>query len=270
MPVPDEGGIALRRERQVLQLAAAVASTLRTDFVFSHETAALLHGLSHYRLGEQVHVAQSWKPPSRSSGRQLRRHPVDVPAGDRMLVGGRPVTTLERTLVDCARWLPGDRALVIADSALRAGADPVVVDRVLGDARGRAGVRRARRIVALADARAESPGESLVRWHLDEHGFDVPDLAVRVSTPVGDSWVDLGWPGLRVGIEFDGAVKYSGGAYGDPAGRLFAEKRRHDALVEAGWVLLRVVWADLREPARLIARVHRALVAAEARSVRRR
>ncbi|MDO8150823.1 hypothetical protein [Isoptericola sp. b408] len=264
-PVADDGGVALRRERTVLQLVGAVASTLRTDFVFSHETAALLHGLSHYRLGEQVHVSQAWKPPARPSSRQLRRHAVDVPPGDRTLVGGRPVTTLERTLVDCARSLPGDRSLVIADSALRAGADRRRVDRVLAEAAGRPGVRRARRIVALADARAESPGESLVRWHLDERGFAPPDLAVPVLTEVGTCWVDLGWPDRQVGIEFDGAVKYSGGTYGDPSRRLVAEKRRHDALVEAGWFILRLVWADLTDPARLVARISRALASAEVR-----
>ncbi|WP_277212921.1 hypothetical protein [Isoptericola croceus] len=269
-PVADDGGIARRRERQVLQLVAAVESSLHTDFVFSHETAALLHGLSHYRLAPEVHVSQSWKPRVRPADRQLRRHPVDVPDQDRTLLTGRPVTTVERTLVDCARWLPGAQALVVADSALRAGADLGVVGRVLGDAAGHPGVRRARRVVALADARAESPGESLVRWHLEESGFDLPspDLSVEVATTAGTYWIDLGWPELRVGIEFDGAVKYSGGTYGDPTSRLVAEKRRHDALTEAGWVVVRVMWADLTDPARLVARVRQAVAMARRRNRR--
>lgn len=261
--VVDDGGPALRRQRRVLEKAAAVAATLRSDVVFSHETAALIHGLALYRLADEVHVTQRTKPRVRKRwDPDLRRHAVPLPDRDRTVVRGRAVTTIERTLVDCARWLPGPQALVIADSALRAGADLRRVGRILAEAAGRPGVRQARWVVDLADARAESPGESLVRWHLLDHGLAAPDLAVPVATRRGTSWIDLGWPDLRVGIEFDGAVKYSGGDYGDPHERLVAEKMRHDALVEAGWFILRVTWADLGDPAALVGRVRTALAEA--------
>lgn len=254
----------MRREQHVLALVAAVARTLTTDYCFSHETAALLHGLAVYRLAEEVHVSQRWKPKvRRDRDGAVRRHPVDVPARDRTLsVTGMPVTSLERTMVDCARWLPGPRALVVADSALRAGADRAVVETLLVEAAGRPGIRQARRVVGLADPRAESLAESLVRWIVHEADLEAPEPAVAVETWRGTSWVDLGWPGAAVGIEFDGAVKYSGGEYGDPRERLLAEKRRHDALVEAGWVIVRVVWDDLTDPDRLTARLRRALATA--------
>ncbi len=263
-PVRTGSGVAVQREHRVLALVAAMAQTLRTDYCFSHETAALVHGLSIYRLAEEVHVSQSWKPKvRRERDAQVRRHPVDVPPRDRTVSPtGLPVTTLERTMVDCARWLPGARALVVADSALRAGADRAVVDAVLDDAAGRPGVRQARYIADIADARAESPGESLVRWFVREADLDLPDLGIEVPTWRGTAWVDLGWPDLRVGIEFDGSVKYSGGEYGDPRARLLAEKRRHDALTEAGWVIVRVTWDDLADPDRLIDRLRRARVRA--------
>ncbi|MEN5074268.1 hypothetical protein ABE437_10660 [Isoptericola cucumis] len=266
-PEPAAGGVAVQREQQVLALVAAVAQTLRTDYCFSHESAALVHGLSVYRLADEVHVSQSWKPKvRRDRDDRVRRHPVDVPPRDRTTTPtGLPVTTLERTTVDCGRWLAGARALVVADSALRAGADRAVVDKILHDAAGRPGIRQARLVVDLADARAESPGESLVRWSVHEAGIDLPDLAVEVQTWRGTAWVDLGWPELRVGIEFDGAVKYSGGEHGDPRERLLAEKRRHDALTEAGWTILRVTWDDLAHPDRLVARIRRARAAARRR-----
>lgn len=154
------------------------------------------------------------------------------------------MTTVERTMVDCARWLPGPRALVVADSAWRAGADPDLVETLLAEAAGRPGVRQARWIVDLADVNAESPGESLVRWYVLDHGLAAPEADIKV------------------GIEFDGAVKYSGGAYGDPHERLMAEKVRHDALVEAGWILVRVTWSDLRDPAALVGRIRTALAEA--------
>ena len=256
----NDDGPALTRERRVLALTAAAAASLRTDYWFSHETAALLHGLAVYRLSEQVHVIQTWKPKvRRDRDPYLRRHPVTLPERDRTAIGALPVTTLERTLVDCARWLPEVRALVVADSAFRAGARRDVVHKILAEAAGRPGVRQARRVVELADERAESPGESIVRWYVLEAGLDPPELAVAVDTWRGTYWLDLAWRGPKVGIEFDGAVKYSGREYGDPQERLLDEKRRHDALVEAGWTILRVTWADLRDPDRLVMRVRRAI-----------
>ncbi|MFE6971894.1 hypothetical protein [Isoptericola sp. NPDC057653] len=268
--VTEDGGPALRRERRVLALAAAVAAGLKTDVVLSHETAALVHGLNLYGLAEEVHVCQDSKPAGRRTpDPHLRRHPIVVPDRDRTDVSGRPVTTIERTMVDCARWLPGARALVVADSALRAGADPDVVALLLDEASGRPGVRQARRIVEVADARAESVGESLVRWFVLEADLGPVELAVEAPTRRGRYWVDLGWPTLEVGIEFDGLVKYSGGEFGDPRQRLLAEKRRHDALTEAGWTLVHVTWEDLRDPAALIARIRAALAAAYRRRAAR-
>lgn len=202
----------------MLATAAAVASSLSTDYWLSHETAALLHGLAVYRLREEVHVTHEWKPPARDKAAiPLVRHAIPLPERDRTVVRGRPVTTLERTLVDCARWLPGSRALVVADSALRAGVDQEVVREILAEAAGRQGVRQARSIVELADPRAESPGESIVRWLVHEAHLGAPELAVEAETWRGTYWIDLGWPDLRIGIEFDGAVKYSGGGYGIPS-----------------------------------------------------
>jgi len=270
-PPPAEAGTALQREQRVLARIVAASRTLHTDYCFSHESAALLHGLGVYRLAEEVHVSQAWKPKvRRERGTTLRRHPIDVPARDRTTTAtGLPVTTLERTMVDCARWLPGERGLVVADSGLRAGADRRVAASVLAEAAGRPGVRQARRILELADARSESVGESRLRWTLHSAGVEVPSLAVAVETWRGTVWVDAGWPDLKVGIEFDGAVKYSGGEYGDPRERLLTEKRRHDALTEAGWTILRVTWDDLSDPGRLVARIVGALAEAAHRRLAR-
>ncbi len=255
----------------MLARIVAASRTLHTDYCFSHESAALLHGLGVYRLAEEVHVSQAWKPKvRRGRGTPLRRHPIDVPAWDRTTTAtGLPVTTLERTMIDCARWLPGERGLVVADSGLRAGADRRVAASVLAEAAGRPGVRQARRILELADARSESVGESRLRWILHAAGVEVPSLAVAVETWRGTVWVDAGWPDVQVGIEFDGAVKYSGGEYGDPRERLLTEKRRHDALTEAGWTILRVTWDDLSDPGRLVARIARALAEAAHRRLAR-
>ncbi|MGN7703417.1 hypothetical protein [Cellulosimicrobium sp. 22601] len=259
-PVPADASPAQLRRELVLRRVSAVAERLSSAYWFSHTSAALLHGCWTWRLADVVHVTQL-RPPKAAQTREpaLRRHWTPLPVRDRTLVAGLPVTTLERTVVDCARSLPGAQALVVADSALRAGADPAVLGALLAEAAGRRGVRRARAVVGLADARSESPGESVVRWVVHDAGLPAPVPGLEVPTWRGSLWVDLGWPEHRVAVEFDGAVKYSGGGFGDPRSRLQQEKARHDALVEAGWVVLRVVWADLGDPATIVRRVERAL-----------
>ena len=50
----------------------------------------------------------------------------------------------------------------------------------------------------------------------------------------------------------------------DPTGlTLFKEKLREDRLRALGFVVVRVTWSDLANPARLLARVHAALAAAK-------
>lgn len=248
-----------RRERLVLARGAAFAHDATTAFWLSHSTAAVLWGCWTYRLRDRADVTQL-TPPSvvRRGGDPVHlvaRHWTRLPGRDRAVIDGLPVTTLERTVVDCARTLRGASALVVADSGLRLGADPVLVGEILTEAAGGRGVRSARRVLALADAASESPGESVVRWLVHSAGLPALELQVQVRTWAGSFRLDLGWSDLKVAIEFDGAVKYSTLADGDATTRFMAEKRRHDALVEAGWLVLRVTWADLDEPDRLIGRI---------------
>jgi very-short-patch-repair endonuclease len=80
---------------------------------------------------------------------------------------------------------------------------------------------------------------------------------VEIETHLGTFWADLGWPEWRVVIEYDGRAKYTAG--GSAANALMSEKRRHDAIVEAGWRVLRLTGEDLRQPDLTIRRVLRAL-----------
>ena len=58
-------------------------------------------------------------------------------------------------------------------------------------------------------------------------------------------------------IEFDGRAKYS--LDGDPERAHWEEKRRHDRLVEAGYEVIHVVWAELWDELALRRRINRAL-----------
>lgn len=248
------------RDRRALALARirAVHAQLRVAKWFSHESAALLWGCDTVGLSGLVHVTQATRPRSRGDDPVVRHH-TDLPAHERAEVGGLPVTSLARTVVDCACSLPADRALVIADSALRLGLDPGESATVLASRSGGRGVARAREILASADGRAQSPWETLTRLALLSGGVPAPDLQVEVATRRGRFFVDLAWPARRVALEFDGLVKYSGAFGGTAPEVVFAEKQRQDAIEDEGWRVLRATWPDLRDPAGLSARVARAL-----------
>jgi len=72
--------------------------------VFSHETALSLHDLSDV-LPRRVHatVPRSWASRRLRVPTGLVLHYAGVPRTDRAWVGPVPVTTPERTLVDCVR-----------------------------------------------------------------------------------------------------------------------------------------------------------------------
>lgn len=241
------------REQRALATMRAVAAQLRTDFWFSQESAALAWGLPLITVPRRIHLIQGHRP-GRETDRVLARHFGALREADRAECDDLPVTSLARTAVDCGRVLPGAHALAVVDAVLRRGADPDVLVEHVRARVGARGVVQARRVVAAASARAESPGESATRWALLDHGLPAPVVQCPVQTWSGTYWADLGWPELRVAVEFDGAVKYSG-RYGDGVGALLAEKRRQDAMEEAGWIVVRVTWADLREPDRVAARV---------------
>ncbi len=117
--------------------------------------------------------------------------------------------------------------------------------------------RRARQMTELVDPGSESVGETRTRLILVSAGMPVRSQ-VKVVDRGAVARVDL-LVGERVVVEFDGAVKYAD----DRTGRvLFDEKRREDRLRELGFEVVRVTWADLAHPERLLQRVRVALARA--------
>ncbi|MDN5796143.1 MAG: hypothetical protein L0H79_10390 [Intrasporangium sp.] len=134
--------------------------------------------------------------------------------------------------------------LVPADAATRNG---LVAAEQLGEAvdrlAGHTGIGPVRASLALVDGRRESPGESRTAYLLAGLGYDLePQFEVAAG---GHRFrADFRIKRTKVLVEFDGAVKYADG----DRRTLFDEKRREDALRRAGWVVVRVVWADLSRP----------------------
>lgn len=146
------------------------------------------------------------------------------------------VTTRVQTVIDCARVLPFDEALSVADSALRQ--QRVTRDQLVAAAVAspRAGRSRALRVVNAADARAANPFESCLR----AIALDVPGLAVEPQYDVGGiGRADLVDPALRLVIEADSYEFHSDE-------RAFRhDLRRYNAMVRRGWRVLRFCWDDV-------------------------
>ena len=253
-----------RREHNVLAQCAALARQLSCQFVFSHETAALIHGCWIREVDDVVHVTQT-TIPSTVGPRNLRRHfSPRLPDDDVTVVHGLRVTTLERTVEECARTMSPRDGLAIADSAIRILARPDRFDRAAstrGIARvrnrlrarleakpGARGIVRARAVVKYADGFSESPGETDLRWVAVSRGLPRPTSQFRIRTTEGTYYTDLGWVvaeghndggrslGRVIVAEYDGISKYGAGPDGTP---LYAEKTREDAIRATGVVVHR-------------------------------
>lgn len=217
--------------------AVGVHARIRAAHAFSHETAALLHGLALWRVPSTTHLRHEHRG-GRSNDRSVARH-LGIPAHTRIVTrADLPVTDLASTTWDCLRTSTPIAGLVIADSALHAGLSRDSVLAIAERSRG-PGTSRARALLDLADGGAESARETWARFAFALAGWPRPETQVRVETTRGTFWSDFGWPRWRLLIEYDGLGKYMD----DPA-RLLAEKVRRDAIAEAGWRCVHVTKAD--------------------------
>ena len=241
------------RDRAIAQMVA-VHERLRSPHWFSHESAALLWGLPTWRVPNVTHVRQRGHA-SAGRDRAIKRHCGEIDERHLTAVASLPVTDLEQTMVDCARVSSPLAGLVVADAALRAGADRGTALALLREAEGRNGASRARAVIELADGGAESPGETATRFVLLRDGLPRPQTQVLVVTHLGTFWADVGWDEWHVVFEYDGRTKYLSGD------DLVREKRRQDAILDAGWRMVRVTKEDIAQSTRLAARARRLLPA---------
>jgi predicted transcriptional regulator of viral defense system len=225
---------------------AAVLVRLRGRPVVSHASAARLSGIvvpssapEVVRLTDEV----QWR---RGRGYEVARATV-LPFEVRAL-GAFRITASARTLVDCAREWPLEDAVVAIDAALNAGlsSHADLTEAVLAQ-RHWAGIGDAARAANLADARAESPLETLGRLRILASGLPAPELQVEIRDARGFvARVDAWYEEAAVAVEFDGLVKYEAPRDGrSPARVLWEEKRREDRLRDLDIRVQRVVRADL-------------------------
>jgi hypothetical protein len=253
--------------RHALVVPATIAG-LRTPAIVGHQSAAVLHGLPVWgiRLG-RVHILRP--PPARGTGSsRVQLHVARVPDSHVVLVDGVLATDVTRTIVDVARTVPFESAVVMADWALlKRKTSRADLEECLGVMGSVPGSRAAARAIAFADPLSESVGESRSRVLLHRLHMPKPDLQVRVLRRDGSEIgrCDFGWKDRRTLGEFDGRVKYGrllrpGQSPGDA---VFEEKRREDELRDHRWQVARWTWDDLNHPRSVEQRIRRSFARGE-------
>jgi very-short-patch-repair endonuclease len=261
---------ASERDRHRLT-AIALSRAYEGAAVVSHTSALVLLGLPLHRVDlDVVHLTrvrpadaeppQPWSGQSRRrSGLLLHREQEGVSRGGAEPDGAHeatfPLAPVAHAVVGSG--LVGDPtgALVAADAALARGLlTTESMSGALADFDGHRGVGPVRAALRCADARHESPGESLTAYVLRGLGHEV-EPQFTVVTEGRTYRADFRIAGTRVLVEFDGRVKYASGA----GAVLFDEKRREDALRRSGWVVVRLTWSELARPGLVQGRVLEAL-----------
>lgn len=252
--------------RDGLQIQAHYESTGGVSR-YSHLSAARLHECHVWAASPLVHVTTNYANSLKSAGSDVRTHRAFLASSELATLwtwDGREIltTSLERTVLDCARVLPLEQAAVIGDHALRKGACIESMRQLLDQSASKRGSRRAADLLGVLDGRSESVGETRTRQLLRSFGLLLFVPQFEIPTPIGRFRADFADPGAKVVIEFDGSAKHTD--YRPTEEVLLAERRRENALVEEGWQVLRLEWRHLAYPSevrrRLLAMMDRSRI----------
>jgi very-short-patch-repair endonuclease len=238
----------------LLSVLRAAQRLLPPASVFSHHTAAALHGFG-VLTSTTVHVTVPAGTPV-PQRRGITAHESALPRDDAVEVLGLPCLPPARCAVELARSQPRMDGLAVLDAALRAGVvtDDELFSEVLRHDRLR-GVRRARELLPLADPLAECRQETGVRLLLHDANLPRPRLQLVVADEWGVEryWLDLGYEEEQVGIEYDGASHLD-------RRRIRSDRQRHNWLAQNGWRMRYFTDDDLyRRPEALVQMVRATL-----------
>jgi very-short-patch-repair endonuclease len=235
-----------------LRVQAELASR-SAGLIVTHDSAAVLHGLPTRRDRlHTVHLGRIGSGPCRhscgSGGPSCIVHRIPAEAGHDGHLVEPAFAVVQLGLGAGAR-----ETLVAADAAL--AGDLVSrqdLERAVAAYRHTPGVAAVRLAVERADPRAESPGESRLRFVLIALGYPV-ELQVPVMAQGACYRADLRISGSPVLVEYDGLGKYD-----DPE-ELGRERSREAALRAEGWDVVRFDHWDLDRPRLVKQRIDAAL-----------
>lgn len=254
-------GVIMVGDRALDPLSRSAAALLVAGegAVISRGTAAAMFGCGAAET-TAVHVTVPYSNWVRSR-RGIVIHHDRFAEDDVEVLHGLPVLSLAATITEllCTQRRP--MALACLDQALAIiptdGADGFAADiRRRLDARDdRKGTTAAESLLCLGSAKSESPQESKLRLKILDAGFPMPTPQYEICTLSGRLIyrLDLAWPNLRIGLEYDGYEAHEERADYD------AERDRR--MSERGWIMIRASKDDIREPATLLGHLRDAFAA---------
>jgi hypothetical protein len=193
----------------------------------------------------------AWRGP-----RGVRLHRTEFSDEDVVLIDDVRLMTPLRTAWDVATLETVPTAVGLLDGMARAGQlDVAAFVRLVERRRGRWGAARAATVAPLVDGRSESPPESWVRVACIRAGLPIP--APQYVVLAGGEFlgrVDLAWPEARLIVEYEGAYHFEDG-------QIRRDDERYRRLAAAGWQVIRLSAADLRDMASVVSRIAEALAA---------
>lgn len=223
--VPDSRWLRLQAVRLV-----APAHTVVCD-----QFASWLYGVPTFRPSERHSLSPTLLVPhaaTRVTIPGVRCRQAIVPVEDITDLDGVLVTTPVRTTSDLLRKMWRPYALAAADAMAHHGlVKPDEVVDFVEELRGFAGIVQARSLAGLIEPLAESRGESWQRLRILDAGFPRPVAQFAVEDAAGSRrYLDLAYPELLIGIEYDGAEHHS-----TDADRRHDRNRRTELETIWGW-----------------------------------
>lgn len=234
-------------------MAAVLASGPRA--ILSHWSAAVLWGL---RSNPRERIDVTVPHRSRSSG-LIRRHISHVPADERTVEEGIPVTTAPRTIFDLAAAEPTDAVEnLLREMEFLELRDALSLRDLVERYPGRRGARKVR--LALERLEEEPEGRKLSKLEkrfapfLRLHHLPLPRFNDWIVIGGKSYLVDCHWPGANQIVELDGWE-------GHGTRTAFREDRARDRKLRvAGYTVTRLTWNQLDDEPKAVAADLRALL----------
>ncbi|MEU4621598.1 DUF559 domain-containing protein [Actinoplanes sp. NPDC023801] len=230
---------------------AAAVLILPSGAAIGGLSAAHLFGCGLLSAGSPVSIVVPRRAGARPNERIRAHHTVLEPA-DVISAGGIPMTTPERTAFDLGRRLGRRTAVMAFDALLHQGVlDLAMVAELARQRHWWPGIARLHEVIRLADGRAESPMETILRLLLVDAGLPAaePQFEVRDAYGCLIGRVDLAWPSVRLAVEYEGDHHREQEQFRRDIARV-------NALRRVGWAVIRLSADDvLRRAASTVALV---------------
>lgn len=168
-----------------------------------------------------------------------------IPKEDQSRVRGLRVTTMPRTVIDCARHLSEEEMDVLLDSAIRRGMRRRTFMSRMAEicVPGRPGGRLVRKLVSERETEQGLTGsafERLILRTIKWAGLPMPVCQWPCADKGFKAYIDFAYPEMGIAIEADGYRWHDGRQAFE------SDRRRMSELASRGWRVISVTWTQLK------------------------